>query len=95
MLTAALAQRPCSRCISNNKADSCVDVQHKKRGRPRLRDDRESRYDASRFGGPPEPLLSRPLSAYEPGPPMGMGLLKRTKQNPCQILAKLQVVCVY
>lgn len=43
------AQRPCSRCVTHGKEDACVDVQHKKRGRPRLRDDRESRMDASRF----------------------------------------------
>lgn len=34
-------QRPCGRCVSSGKQDSCKDVQHKKRGRPRLRDDRE------------------------------------------------------
>ncbi|KAG5927520.1 hypothetical protein E4U42_002163 [Claviceps africana] len=42
------AQRPCSRCISNSKEDSCVDVQHKKRGRPRLRDDRDARFESLR-----------------------------------------------
>lgn len=30
--------RPCRRCINLGKTDTCVDVQHKKRGRPRLRD---------------------------------------------------------
>lgn len=44
------AQRPCARCVSHGKEDTCVDVRHKKRGRPRLRDDRESRMDAARFG---------------------------------------------
>ncbi|KAI9791540.1 MAG: hypothetical protein M1835_000279 [Candelina submexicana] len=39
-------QRPCPRCTSMGKADSCVDVQHKKRGRPRLRDGRGLRSDA-------------------------------------------------
>lgn len=34
-------QRPCGRCVTSGKQDSCKDVQHKKRGRPRLRDDRE------------------------------------------------------
>ncbi|RVX67655.1 hypothetical protein B0A52_08184 [Exophiala mesophila] len=29
--------RPCNRCINNNKADSCRDVEHKKRGRPPLK----------------------------------------------------------
>ncbi|UZJ53858.1 hypothetical protein CBS101457_003178 [Exobasidium rhododendri] len=30
--------RPCRRCINLGKTDTCIDVQHKKRGRPRLRD---------------------------------------------------------
>ncbi|KAF1923946.1 uncharacterized protein M421DRAFT_73999 [Didymella exigua CBS 183.55] len=34
-------QRPCGRCVSSGKQDTCKDVLHKKRGRPRLRDDRD------------------------------------------------------
>ncbi|KAF2869846.1 hypothetical protein BDV95DRAFT_497593 [Massariosphaeria phaeospora] len=34
-------QRPCGRCVASGKQDTCKDVQHKKRGRPRLRDDKE------------------------------------------------------
>lgn len=30
--------RPCRRCVNLGKSDTCVDVQHKKRGRPRLKD---------------------------------------------------------
>ncbi|KAJ9476318.1 hypothetical protein PHBOTO_006393 [Pseudozyma hubeiensis] len=30
--------RPCRRCINLGKSDTCIDVQHKKRGRPRLKD---------------------------------------------------------
>ncbi|KAK9422527.1 putative Zn(2)-C6 fungal-type domain-containing protein [Seiridium unicorne] len=59
------AQRPCSRCLSNGKEDACVDVQHKKRGRPRLRDDRETRFDSSRFQHPADPMR-RPVSLYAP-----------------------------
>lgn len=33
-----VANRPCRRCVSLDKQDSCVDVQHKRRGRPRLKD---------------------------------------------------------
>lgn len=33
-----LAERPCKRCISVGKTDSCYDIQHKKRGRPKIRD---------------------------------------------------------
>ncbi|KAJ2479249.1 hypothetical protein EV174_004069 [Coemansia sp. RSA 2320] len=31
-------QRPCRRCVSSGKCDTCKDVQHKKRGRPRSKD---------------------------------------------------------
>ncbi|KAK3944905.1 hypothetical protein QBC46DRAFT_251088 [Diplogelasinospora grovesii] len=65
------AQRPCSRCLSNGKEESCVDVQHKKRGRPRLRDDRESQYSIARFGTAPDPIR-RPISLYGAGSSMGM-----------------------
>ncbi|KAF4425193.1 Transcription activator of gluconeogenesis ERT1 [Fusarium austroafricanum] len=67
------SQRPCSRCITNGKEESCVDVQHKKRGRPRLRDDRETRYDPSRFPHPQDGTARRPLSIYPSGIPMGPG----------------------
>ncbi|KAJ2724727.1 hypothetical protein GGI07_001780 [Coemansia sp. Benny D115] len=33
-------QRPCQRCVNSNKCDTCKDVQHKKRGRPRSKDKR-------------------------------------------------------
>ncbi|KAL7627492.1 hypothetical protein AAE478_001685 [Parahypoxylon ruwenzoriense] len=59
-------QRPCSRCLSNGKEDSCVDVQHKKRGRPRLRDDNQPRFDTGRFPHPPDPTIRRPVSLYSP-----------------------------
>merc|ERR1711881_295174 len=38
-------QRPCTRCVASGKQATCVDVEHKKRGRPRLRDDREQRLE--------------------------------------------------
>ncbi|RFU32881.1 hypothetical protein B7463_g3451, partial [Scytalidium lignicola] len=57
--------RPCSRCMSNGKEDTCVDVQHKKRGRPRLRDEREPRYEGSGYPpGPSDASMRRPLSLY-------------------------------
>ncbi|KAI1334880.1 hypothetical protein F5Y15DRAFT_409445 [Xylariaceae sp. FL0016] len=58
--------RPCSRCLSNGKEDACVDVQHKKRGRPRLREDREPRFDTGRFAHPSDPTIRRPVSLYSP-----------------------------
>ncbi|KAK1996725.1 hypothetical protein LX36DRAFT_579866 [Colletotrichum falcatum] len=69
------AQRPCSRCTSNGKEDACVDVQHKKRGRPRLRDDREARYGPSTYQHPQDAAASAarrpPLSHYSTaGPPI-------------------------
>ncbi|KAH7176038.1 hypothetical protein EDB81DRAFT_706267, partial [Dactylonectria macrodidyma] len=60
-------QRPCSRCITNGKEDSCVDMQHKKRGRPRRRDDRDRRYDLSRFLHPQDAVVRRPLSICPSG----------------------------
>ncbi|KAI7879753.1 hypothetical protein K492DRAFT_208017 [Lichtheimia hyalospora FSU 10163] len=35
-------ERPCKRCVQAGREDSCFDVQHKKRGRPRRRDREES-----------------------------------------------------
>ncbi|KAM3495391.1 hypothetical protein MY3957_001414 [Beauveria namnaoensis] len=68
------AQRPCARCVSHGKEDTCVDVRHKKRGRPRLRDDRESRMDAVRFapsqdGGARRTTNIRPASLGHPSQP--------------------------
>ncbi|KAF4126689.1 GAL4 [Geosmithia morbida] len=63
-------QRPCSRCLTSGKQDNCVDVQHKKRGRPRLRDEREAQPGLIRTPAqqlPPSPSR-RPLSAHVPGP---------------------------
>ncbi|KAL9080380.1 MAG: hypothetical protein Q9157_000836 [Trypethelium eluteriae] len=34
-------KRPCTRCVATGKQDSCVDVQHKKRGRPRIREEQD------------------------------------------------------
>ncbi|MCJ1275734.1 hypothetical protein MMC21_003537 [Puttea exsequens] len=42
-------KRPCNRCIHTGKESSCIDVQHKKRGRPRLREEDHNRDIA--FGG--------------------------------------------
>ncbi|EPQ29474.1 uncharacterized protein PFL1_03229 [Pseudozyma flocculosa PF-1] len=40
--------RPCRRCINLGKSDTCIDVQHKKRGRPRLKDRQESQTSVTR-----------------------------------------------
>lgn len=78
-----LAQRPCSRCLMNGKEDACIDVQHKKRGRPRLRDDRDTGLGGSRFTSAQEAALRRPLEMY-PGAPVGSGYeasLHRSSQS--------------
>ncbi|CAI4210617.1 unnamed protein product [Parascedosporium putredinis] len=62
------AQRPCSRCLMNGKEDSCIDVQHKKRGRPRLRDDRDARFEGSRYI---ERALASDANVY-PAPPLSI-----------------------
>ncbi|KAF8463480.1 hypothetical protein BDZ91DRAFT_306959 [Kalaharituber pfeilii] len=43
-------RRPCPRCVSLNKQDTCIDVQHKKRGRPRLRDERTHSFEVNQIG---------------------------------------------
>ncbi|KAF8243949.1 hypothetical protein K440DRAFT_30226 [Wilcoxina mikolae CBS 423.85] len=54
-------RRPCPRCIGLGKQDTCVDVQHKKRGRPRLRDD--NRTHSFEIGQMQRPgILSSPSS---------------------------------
>jgi len=74
-----------------------VDVQHKKRGRPRLRDDSQAKYEGARFGSSVD-AMRRPLSSsvYGPGPPLGMVYddpLRRTqsyrvlKSQPAESLA--------
>ncbi|KAK6583789.1 hypothetical protein PZA11_003519 [Diplocarpon coronariae] len=56
---------PCKRAhLSNGKEDACIDVQHKKRGRPRLRDEREARYEGASYPPPADPSTRRPLSMY-------------------------------
>ncbi|KAK9451482.1 uncharacterized protein V1518DRAFT_14015 [Limtongia smithiae] len=61
--------RPCQRCVNLGKQDTCVDVQHKKRGRPRLRDDSDRTNSA-----PPSaaPTISTMLSASTLPPHLSM-----------------------
>ncbi|KAK0735701.1 hypothetical protein B0T21DRAFT_264760, partial [Apiosordaria backusii] len=91
------AERPCSRCVSQNKADQCVDVQHKKRGRPRLRDDTQTRYESGGRLGSAAEAMRRPLtSVYGSGSSTGMvqsDSLRRTqsyrvlKSQPAESIA--------
>ncbi|KAL7822986.1 hypothetical protein V8C26DRAFT_195205 [Trichoderma gracile] len=64
------AQRPCSRCLGNGKEESCIDVQHKKRGRPRLRDERDARFDPTRYSHHQDAPPRRPLSIFPSGASM-------------------------
>ncbi|ORX88353.1 hypothetical protein K493DRAFT_341354 [Basidiobolus meristosporus CBS 931.73] len=36
--------RPCKRCLAMGKTDTCVDIQHKKRGRPKIKDKKSESY---------------------------------------------------
>ncbi|CAH1755819.1 9483_t:CDS:2 [Entrophospora sp. SA101] len=36
--------RPCKRCVALGKVDSCIDIKHKKRGRPKLKDKKPHPY---------------------------------------------------
>ncbi|OBT90609.1 hypothetical protein VE02_01037 [Pseudogymnoascus sp. 03VT05] len=62
------AQRPCLRCQSNNKEDVCIDMVHKKRGRPRLRDDHNTRLDQP-VHPQPDPFHRRPAPHYPTNSP--------------------------
>ncbi|CAA9958512.1 Zn clus domain containing protein [Pyrenophora teres f. maculata] len=75
-------QRPCGRCVASGKQDTCKDVQHKKRGRPRLRDDREfTRTDEGR--PPPSQLLGAPPTSEAPPhqPPYSASLYRPSDQR--------------
>ncbi|MCJ1381118.1 hypothetical protein MMC17_004227 [Xylographa soralifera] len=61
-------RRPCNRCLQAGKEATCVDVQHKKRGRPRLRDEEQGR--GVNFGG--ENTLAH-LYPAQSEPPMLQG----------------------
>ncbi|CAG8451088.1 7066_t:CDS:2 [Acaulospora morrowiae] len=37
--------RPCKRCVALGKVETCVDIKHKKRGRPKLKDKKQYPYD--------------------------------------------------
>lgn len=51
--------RPCARCIASGKQDTCFDVQHKKRGRPRLREESEFKVEQM----VPEQSMRTPIPA--------------------------------
>ncbi|PVI02048.1 hypothetical protein DM02DRAFT_523742 [Periconia macrospinosa] len=62
-------QRPCGRCVASGKQDTCKDVQHKKRGRPRLRDDKEfGRTEEARTPAQISTQLLGPLPLSTPEP---------------------------
>jgi len=63
-------------------------VQHKKRGRPRLRDEREPRYEGMGPGYPPPDSMRRPLSMYSTseGNTSMQTTLQRSQSNPYRVL---------
>lgn len=82
--------------MQNGKEDACVDVQHKKRGRPRLRDDHRGAGFDSRLAQSQDQSVRRPLSLYTPQGPISSGYddsLRRTqsyrvlKSQPSEPLA--------
>lgn len=38
LMSIVIVSRPCQRCVTLKKTDTCQDIQHKKRGRPKLRE---------------------------------------------------------
>lgn len=68
--------------MQNGKEDACVDVRHKKRGRPRLRDDHRGGGFDSRLGQVQDQSIRRPMSMYTPQGPINSGYddsLRRTQ----------------
>ncbi|EMC91776.1 hypothetical protein BAUCODRAFT_152155 [Baudoinia panamericana UAMH 10762] len=56
-------QRPCARCVASGKQDTCIDVQHKKRGRPRLREEGELRVQQPGPVRTAEPVIAGPATS--------------------------------
>jgi hypothetical protein len=80
-------QRPCGRCVASGKQDSCKDVQHKKRGRPRLRDDKEFSRSEEHFEGRPAPaklLGALPSSSADPFEQQSAFLPSHRQSDPQQ-----------
>ncbi|KAF2189493.1 hypothetical protein K469DRAFT_562197 [Zopfia rhizophila CBS 207.26] len=81
-------QRPCGRCVASGKQDSCKDVQHKKRGRPRLRDDKE--FGRSEEGRPtPSQILGvLPTSRAEAFPQQSAFPSSHRPSDPLRVLRR-------
>ncbi|KAK0722167.1 hypothetical protein B0T26DRAFT_642510 [Lasiosphaeria miniovina] len=87
---AHLRCRPCSRCLTNGKEEACIDVQHRKRGRPRLRDEREAKFDGPRFGSAAD-AMRRPIqSLYSPGSSIGMAYEENIRRTQSYRVLKSQ-----
>ena len=79
------SSRPCRRCLSVGRGDTCIDLQHKKRGRPRLRrtenlqgnettdlnvlDHQNSPKNSQNQQNTPPPPTSQSVSQNSPQPP--------------------------
>ncbi|KAL1874793.1 hypothetical protein VTK73DRAFT_147 [Phialemonium thermophilum] len=70
--------------------DACVDVQHKKRGRPRLREDRDPKAESSRVGSSREASVRGPSFLYRPGSSSIIGYEESTTRNQSQPYRALQ-----
>ncbi|RGB36635.1 hypothetical protein C1646_79562 [Rhizophagus diaphanus] len=43
--SSSMVSRPCKRCVALGKVDTCIDIKHKKRGRPKLKDKKPHPYN--------------------------------------------------
>ncbi|KAF1816783.1 hypothetical protein P152DRAFT_469316 [Eremomyces bilateralis CBS 781.70] len=80
--------RPCGRCVTSGKQDTCVDVEHKKRGRPRLRD-REPGEAVPEVGIPQLQPLSAGAAAEQLPTPSGRRSRLRSRPQSISSLAEI------
>ncbi|KAJ2136937.1 hypothetical protein IW136_003713 [Coemansia sp. RSA 678] len=92
-------QRPCQRCVNSGRCDSCKDVQHKKRGRPRTKDKRATAAEQSpmetqmfQFSfatAPQTPVSGSPM----PASPIGCSTPDAATQPMCASLSPDTIAC--
>ncbi|KAI9498511.1 hypothetical protein BDB00DRAFT_935669 [Zychaea mexicana] len=74
--------RPCKRCVQSGREDTCFDVQHKKRGRPRRRDRQQngsgtpSSLDESTYPSSSSPLSSAMAATVRSAGTLAPGLVR-------------------
>ncbi|KAI8882166.1 hypothetical protein K501DRAFT_334188 [Backusella circina FSU 941] len=76
--------RPCKRCVSLDKSSTCIDIKHKKRGRPKLSDKRWlSGISESNVLASPSHLTEINLAPIrqQPSPPSPLSTLPNSSSN--------------